>query len=233
MTDNLAITYTEADINLIPRRLTLPEALTNALADRDSAYDAYGEALIKYDDVIRQDYIKAAQERDAVNARAAIASGANPDDVPSEVERVTAQRGRAFGIVNGLAERVRQCDREIYRQWVAALPQTEGELSTALDAAEDAYRKAEDAYRAARGNFSALTNTLAYVSLMRRGVVRSQSDMPRFTPHRDKDLVEYGREYLGNLGVGTDASVDKQRVFDNGIPQTVYRAKPEAPAADK
>ncbi|MFI8834030.1 hypothetical protein ACIGPN_23785 [Streptomyces afghaniensis] len=229
MSDSLAITYTEADVNLIPRGLALPDALAKALAARDAAYDEYGDALIKYDDVIRQDYIKAAQERDAANARAAVASGANPDEMPSEVERVTAQRGRAIGAVNGLADRVRQCDREIYRQWVAALPQVEGEVSEALTNAEDAYRRAEEAFRAARSNFTSLVNTLAYVSLMRRGVVRSQTDVPNYTPSRDEDRITHARLWLTNLGVGTGADVETARVFDNGIPQTVFRPKPVAP----
>jgi hypothetical protein len=224
MTDNLTITYTEADTSLIPRGLTLPDSLVKAMAARDAAYDAYGEALVEYDDVIRQDYLKAAQERDAVNTRAAVASGANPDESPSEVERVTAQRGRAIGIVNGLADRVRQCDREIYREWIAALPQIEGEVSEEHSKAEDVLRRAEDAYRAARSNAISLVNTLAYTSLMRRGVVRSQADMPRYAPNRDADLLDHSRLWLENLGVGDpEANVETLRVFDNGIPQTLIR----------
>ncbi|MFJ7340138.1 hypothetical protein ACIQU3_07495 [Streptomyces sp. NPDC101110] len=225
MSDSLSITYTEADTNLIPRGLTLPDALTKAMGARDTAYDAYGDALVKYDDCLRQDYVKAAQERDAANTRAAVASGADPDELRSEVERVTAQRGTAVGIVNGLADRVRQCDAEIYRQWVAALPQVEGELTDAHGKAEDALRRAEDAYRAARSNVMSIVSTLAYVSLMRRGVVRSKADMPLYSPNRDADLIDHSRLWLKNLGVGTDTDVETVRVFDNGIPQTVIRAK--------
>ncbi|MGW6791785.1 hypothetical protein [Streptomyces chartreusis] len=226
MTDNLSITYTEADMNLIPRGLTLPPALVKAIEARDSAYDAYGEALVKYDDCIRQDYVKAAQERDAANARAAVASGANPDEIPSEVERVTAQRGKAFGIVNGLAERVRQCDREIYHQWIDSLPTVEGELTEAHPKAEDALRKAEDAYRAARSNVTSLVNTLAYVNLMRRGVVRSQDDMPRYMVSAGADLIDHSRQWLTNLGVvGDENSVEPVRVFSDGIPQIMFRPK--------
>ncbi|MFJ3619607.1 hypothetical protein ACIPSH_15860 [Streptomyces iakyrus] len=222
MSDSLSITYTEADTNLIPRGLALPDALTKAMGARDTAYDAYGDALIKYDDCLRQDYIKAAQERDAANTRAAVASGANPDDIPSEVERVTAQRGRAVGIVNGLADRVRQCDREIYRQWIEALPQVEGELTEAHSKAEDAYRRTEDAFRAARSNLTSIVNTLAYVSLLRRGVIRSQADAPVYMSSRDNDRVEHTRMWLDAVGVGDpDARVEMVRVYEGGNVRTV------------
>lgn len=226
MTDSLSITYTEAEIDLIPRGLTLPPALVKALEARDSAYDAYGEALVTYDDCLRQDYVKAAQERDAANARAAIASGADLDELRSEVERVTAERGKAVGIVNGLAERVRQCDREIYRQWIDSLPKIEGELTQAHSKAEDALRRAEDAYRAARSNVTSLVNTLAYVNLMRRGVVRSRDDMPRYSLSAGTDLIDHSRLWLTNLGViGDEQGVEPVRVFNDGIPQTVFRPK--------
>ncbi|MFI6373578.1 hypothetical protein [Streptomyces sp. NPDC050546] len=225
MSDSLTITYTAADIDLIPRGLTLPDALEKAIVARDKAFDAYGEALVEFDDVLRTDYVKAAQERDAANARAAVASGADPDELRSEVERVTTQRGKAVGVVNGLADRVRHCDAEIYRQWVDALPQIEGELSEAHSKAEDAYRRAEDAYRAARSNVTSIVNTLAYASLMRRGVVRSKADMPLYSTNRDADLIEHSRLWLTNLGVGTGEAVETVRVFDNGIPQTVIRPK--------
>ncbi|MFJ3286745.1 hypothetical protein ACIPMW_15880 [Streptomyces sp. NPDC086669] len=226
MSANLTITYTEADTDLIPRGITLPPALTKAMEARDKAYDAYGDALIEYDDVLRDDYIKAAQERDAANARAAVRSGTNPADIPSEVERVTSQRGTAMGIVNGLADRVRECDREIYRLWVDALPQVEAELTEAHGKAEDALRRAEAAYRAARSSLTATVNTLAYASLMRRGVVRSSADMPRYMVSAGADLIENSRLWLTNLGViGEEREVEAVRVFDNGIPQTIYRPK--------
>ncbi|MGW5034708.1 hypothetical protein ACWEQW_25990 [Streptomyces nigra] len=232
MSANLTISYTEADIDLIPRGVPLPPALTKAMEARDKAYDAYGDALIEYDDVLREDYVKAAQERDAANARAAVRSGANPADIPSEVERVTSQRGTAMGIVNGLADRVRQCDREIYRLWVDALPETEATLSEALEDAESAYRKAEDAYRAARSRFTGLVNTLGYVSLMRRGVVRNQVDAPRYMTSREADLTQHARQWLANLCVDTDAAVEAVRTFSNGIPQTRFVIKPAAPESD-
>ncbi|KND45317.1 hypothetical protein [Streptomyces stelliscabiei] len=215
MTDSLYITYTEADMDLIPKGITIPAALAEALAARDTAYDAYGDALIKYDDVLRQDYITAAQARDAANVRAAVLAGSDPDEIPSEVARVTAARGRAVGLVNGLADRVRQCDREIYRQWVAVLPQAESEVSEALGAAEDALRRAEDAFRAARSNHAAMVNTLVYVSLMKRGVVRSQTGAPKYMPGRDEDRIAHARLHMKNLGVGDpDASVEMRRVLD-------------------
>ncbi|MDX3133879.1 hypothetical protein PV367_29775 [Streptomyces europaeiscabiei] len=234
MTDNLSITYTEAERDVIPKGITLPEGLAEAMSARDAAFDAYGEALVTYDDALRQDYISAAQSRDAANTRAAVVSGANPDEIPSEVARVTAERGRAVGIVNGLAHRVRQWDGEIYRQWIAALPQVESEVTEALAGAEDAYRRAEDAFRAARSNHAALVNTLVYVSLAQRGVVRSQTEAPKYVPGRDEDRISHARLHMTNLGVGDpDARVEMRRVLNpSGHAVTISQRKAALPKAE-
>jgi len=226
MPESISVVYSAEDSNLIPAGITLPESLVKALEARDKAFDEYGDALVKWDDCLRTDYVQAAQDRDTANARAAIASGANPEDNPSEVQRVTTQRGKAVGIVNGLADRVRQLDREIYRAWVTSLPDVETELIESTGAAEEAYLKAERAYRAARHNLIGLVNNRAYVGLMRRSAVRARIEVPRYAVNPDRDLIQHSREWLDYIGVGdADSDVQMVTMIENGHRFRVPKAR--------
>ncbi|GAA0657195.1 hypothetical protein GCM10009535_40270 [Streptomyces thermocarboxydovorans] len=202
----LHITYTSSDSDLIPAGVTIPANVRKAMTARDAAFDDYAEALIKYDDVIGQGYIERAQQRDADRAREAVRRGQDPHDGISEVARVTAEHGRAVGIINALAERVRQHDTEVYRQWARALPSVEAELRDALPKDAQEMRQAEAAYRAAKGAYRARVATLAYVSLQQKGRVRSLTDAPRYwvAPKFDQTEEELARLWLAEHSVDID-----------------------------
>ncbi|MGP4088348.1 hypothetical protein [Streptomyces sp. KR55] len=209
MTDKLSTPYVPDSPDVIPAGVTLPKAVTDAMAARDAAFDAYSAYAVEVDDVVRSDYIEAAQQRDHDAARAAVRSGKDIGELPSEVERVTKLRGFAVGKLNALAEKVRQADAAIYRAWIAALPQAIDEARTALPEALEAYEEAQRAAKAAEGRYRAAVSLLAYVELQQRGKARTLVDAPKFhvNPGVGVTLPQLAADWLKHVG-----AVDEPRV---------------------
>ncbi|MGW1801512.1 hypothetical protein ACWCQN_37755 [Streptomyces sp. NPDC001984] len=215
MSDN-PYPYVFENTDIIPAGVTVSASVVKAQRERDAAYDEYGEAVQKYDDALRGDFLEAAQKRDAANARSAVMRGKSIDDLASEVERVQRLRGFAVGHVQALAAKVQQADAKIHKAWVDSLPDVIPQVRESLAEADKTLRAAESAYKAAKFNFRAMVNTLAYVDTSSRGArvqgdssglpgrnVRDIGSAPKLTGEPTRGWNEYSMSYnfLDNLGV--------------------------------
>ncbi|MGW3779983.1 hypothetical protein [Streptomyces sp. NPDC005091] len=205
---DLTYPYVFENEDFVPAGVTVPAAVVKAQADRDVQFDAYGDALLKYDDALHHDFLEQAQLRDAANARTAVLRGESIEDLASEVERVQKLRGFAVGSVQALAAKVQQADRKVYTAWTASLPDVLPEVRESLADADKALREAESAYKAAKFRFRGLVNTLAYVDMLSRGAgkVRSIPGAPKLTGEPGRGWNEHSLSYnfLESHGVEYD-----------------------------
>ncbi|MET8518146.1 hypothetical protein [Streptomyces sp. NPDC005077] len=200
--------------NVIPDGIPLPTAVTKAMAARDKAYDAYGEKVVEYSDVLDDGAIERAAKRDQAAARAAVLAGESLADLPSEVDQVRKFQPIARGVVQALHEQLRAADSAIHRAWSVSLPDVADTVDELRDAAEREFKAAETAYRAALGRFRGLVQTTAYVRLQRAGKVRTLEAAPRYTmnPRLNETESQVARYWLLAHGVPSDEPEIPQEV---------------------
>ncbi|MET8125703.1 hypothetical protein [Streptomyces sp. NPDC005231] len=217
---------TDYDVNtpdVIPGGIPLPTAVIKAIEARGKTYDAYGDKVIEYSDVLDDGAVDRAAKRDQAAARAAVLAGESLADLPSEVDQVRKFQPIARGVVQALHEQVRAADKAIYRAWSASLPDVADTVDELRDAAEREFRAAETAYKAALGRFRDLVQTTAYVRLQRAGKVRTLEAAPRYTmsPRLHESESQLSRHWLLAHGVPSDEPEIPQEVAGGTEPVRV------------
>jgi hypothetical protein len=130
----------------------LPRAVKELLKDRDEAYSAWVESEDQWLHLLSNDWRDQAIAKDKAAARAAVAEGKDPFELPSELEAAERDRPRAMAVVEDLAKKVRLADRALKDAVRRNLPEIEKNMGQALAKARDVYvdaqRKADDARQA-------------------------------------------------------------------------------------
>ncbi|GAA3638567.1 hypothetical protein ACG5V6_12475 [Streptomyces chitinivorans] len=130
----------------------LPRPVKELLKARDEAHAEWVEAEDKWLHLLSSDWRDQAIARDKAAARAAVAEGKDPFELPSELEAAERDRPRAMAVVEDLARKVRVADRALKDAVRRNMPEIERNIGQALAKARDAYvdaqRKADDARQA-------------------------------------------------------------------------------------
>ncbi|MFE9866982.1 hypothetical protein ACFYPZ_30335 [Streptomyces sp. NPDC005506] len=191
----------------------MPKAVSEAEAARDKAYDALGDAELKYADVSDDQWQARAHQRDAQAAKAATLAGKPLPAGPSHYERAANLRGEAMGVLEVLRTRARQADNAIALAWQQEAPGMADDIRAAYVAAEKAEAEAEQALRSARGMMRS-----AAFALVGTKYVNSGKPFPRLdgNPPGDMSLSEMFRRFVAShdMTIDTDSPEYRAVVVD-------------------
>ncbi|MFF1684760.1 hypothetical protein [Streptomyces sp. NPDC058254] len=198
----------------------MPKAIAQAEAERDKAYDALGDAELKYSDVSDDHWQARAHQRDAQAAKTATLAGKPLPTGPSHYARAAALRGEAMGVLEVLRAKARQADNAVTLAWRQAAPDMAADIRAAYVAAEKAAAEAERAMQNARGMMRR-----AAVALVGTEHVEKAGPLPRLdgSPSYDMTLSEFCRRFVASHGMCIDTDGPEYRpVLVDGLMRFVH-----------
>jgi hypothetical protein len=209
-----------SDLASIYSPFGLPKAVAEAEAQRDKAYDALGDAELKYADVSDDHWQARAHQRDAQAAKAATLAGEPLPSGPTHYERAAALRGEAVGVLEALRTKALQADHAVTVAWQRAAPDMADDIRAAFVAAEKAYAEAEQAARNARGMMRR-----AAVALVGTAYVHKAGPLPHLdgNPTRDMEMSEFCRRFVASHDMSIDTESPEYRaVLVDNLPRFVH-----------
>ncbi|MFF3464954.1 hypothetical protein [Streptomyces sp. NPDC002619] len=186
----------------------MPKAVSAAEAERDKAYDALGDAELRYADVADDHWQARAHQRDAEAAKAATLAGKPLPTGPSHYEQAAALRGEAMGVLEALRGKALQADNAITLAWQQEAPGMADDIRAAYVAAEKAEAEAEKALRNARGMMRHAARALVGTKH-----VQSAGPLPRIDGNPSGDMAhsEMFRRFIASHGMSVDTDGPEYR----------------------
>ncbi|MER5911928.1 hypothetical protein ABT124_15825 [Streptomyces sp. NPDC001982] len=189
----------------------MPKAVSEAEAERDKAYDARGDAELKYADVADDHWQARAHQRDAEAAKAATLAGKPLPTGPTHYERAAALRGEAMGVLEALRGKALQADHAVAIAWQQAAPDMADDIRAAYVAAERARAEAERAVRNATGVMRS-----AAIALVGTRYAQSAGPLPRLDgdPTWNTTFSEFCRQFVASHGLSIDTDGPEYRAVE-------------------
>ncbi|QKV92942.1 hypothetical protein HUT19_15230 [Streptomyces sp. NA02950] len=184
------------DVFSAPDARFLPRPVKALLKERDDAHAKWADAESDFVHLLASDWKDQATAADKAAARQAVASGKNPFDLPSAVEKAERDRPRAIAIVEALAADVRRDDSKLKDAVRREMPAIAKAMGQELAKARDAYLEAQRLADTARQTFGAILADRANAVNWELAVYTDFASVSQATPrtaqgHEPADL--YGR----------------------------------------
>ncbi|MGW2930473.1 hypothetical protein ACWDA7_01050 [Streptomyces sp. NPDC001156] len=186
----------------------MPKAVAAAETERDKAYDALGDAELKYADVADDHWQERAHQRDAQDAKAATLAGKPLSTGPSHYEQAAKLRGEAVGVLEALRQRANQANGAVTLAWQQAAPGMADDIRAAYVAAERARAEAEQAMR----NATVVMRSAA-VALVGTQYAQGAGPLPRLdgNPTSNTTFSEFCRQFVSSYGLTIDTAAPEYR----------------------